>query len=122
MISGRIVRRQALHLTHGIPQTRAPRRSTLTLVRASMAPFPPSAPSGLEQVGSNKHFGGYNLRYKHDSGVLKCKMAFTVYLPPQAASGPVPVLFWLSGLTCTDENFIQKSGEAGQASPEQKRH
>jgi S-formylglutathione hydrolase FrmB len=37
-------------------------------------------------------------------------MVFAVYLPPQAETGPVPVLYWLSGLTCTDENFMQKAG------------
>ena len=37
-------------------------------------------------------------------------MTFAVYLPPQAAAGPVPVLYWLSGLTCTDENFVTKAG------------
>ena len=37
-------------------------------------------------------------------------MTFSLYLPPQAGTGPVPVLYWLSGLTCTDENFVQKAG------------
>ena len=37
-------------------------------------------------------------------------MHFSIYLPPQAEHGPVPVLYWLSGLTCTDENFVQKAG------------
>lgn len=37
-------------------------------------------------------------------------MTFAVYLPPQAANGPVPVMYWLSGLTCTDENFTHKAG------------
>lgn len=37
-------------------------------------------------------------------------MNFGVYLPPQAESGPVPVIYWLSGLTCTETNFIQKAG------------
>ena len=37
-------------------------------------------------------------------------MTFSIYLPPQAAKGPVPVLYWLSGLTCNDENFVQKAG------------
>lgn len=90
--------------------------SSIACASMSSSSFPPPAPAGLEQVGSNKQFGGYNLRYKHDSAILGCKMTFTVYLPPQAASGPVPVLYWLSGLTCTDENFIQKSGVCGQHS------
>ena len=42
-------------------------------------------------------------------------MTFAVYLPPQAEKGPVPSLYWLSGLTCTDENFSQKAGFARAA-------
>ncbi len=65
----------------------------------------------LEMIASNKSFGGWHKQYRHDSAVLGCRMRFAVYLPPQAASGqPVPVLYWLSGLTCTDENFMQKAG------------
>lgn len=64
----------------------------------------------LEQIGSNQSFGGQQLRYKHQSSVLNCEMTFSIYLPPQAAKGPVPVLYWLSGLTCNDENFVQKAG------------
>lgn len=64
----------------------------------------------VEQIGSNQSFGGQQLRYKHQSAVLNCEMTFSIYLPPQAAQGPVPVLYWLSGLTCTDENFVQKAG------------
>jgi S-formylglutathione hydrolase len=58
----------------------------------------------------NKHFGGWNRRYKHSSQVLGCDMNFTVYFPPAAEQGKVPVVWYLSGLTCTDENVIQKSG------------
>ena len=64
----------------------------------------------LEQIGSNQSFGGRQLRYKHQSTVLDCEMTFSIYLPPQAEQGSVPVLYWLSGLTCTDENFVQKAG------------
>ena len=64
----------------------------------------------LEQIGSNQSFGGQQLRYKHQSSVLNCEMTFSIYLPPQAKTGPVPVLYWLSGLTCNDENFVQKAG------------
>jgi len=63
-----------------------------------------------EQIGANQSFGGQQLRYKHQSAVLNCEMTFSIYLPPQASQGPVPVLYWLSGLTCTDENFVQKAG------------
>jgi S-formylglutathione hydrolase len=64
----------------------------------------------LDQIGANQSFGGQQLRYKHQSTTLNCEMTFSVYLPPQANKGPVPVLYWLSGLTCTDENFVQKAG------------
>ena len=60
------------------------------------------APQAIEQIGANQSFGGQQLRYQHQSAVLNCEMTFSIYLPPQAAQGPVPVLYWLSGLTCTD--------------------
>jgi len=68
------------------------------------------ASNTIEQIGANQSFGGRQLRYKHQSAVLNCEMTFSLYLPPQAAKGPVPVLYWLSGLTCNDENFVQKAG------------
>jgi S-formylglutathione hydrolase len=64
----------------------------------------------LEQVGENKCFGGRQLRYSHRSAVLDCQMNFSIFLPPQAEAGPVPLVYWLSGLTCTDENFVTKAG------------
>lgn len=65
----------------------------------------------MEIVSSNKSFGGWHKRYKHRSTSLNCDMVFAVYLPPQAEQGEkLPVLYWLSGLTCTDENFMQKAG------------
>ena len=65
----------------------------------------------LEMISSNKSFGGWQKRYRHASSVLGCDMQFSVYLPPQAEQGAsLPVLYWLSGLTCTDENFMQKAG------------
>ena len=64
----------------------------------------------MEQIGANRCFGGQQLRYSHSSSVLSCDMTFSIYLPPQAEQGKVPVLYWLSGLTCTDENFVTKAG------------
>lgn len=66
----------------------------------------------LELVSSNRCFGGYQKVYSHESAELKCKMNFSIFLPPQAEGGdvPLPVLFYLSGLTCTEQNFIGKSG------------
>jgi len=64
-----------------------------------------------ENISSNKSFGGWNKQYSHFSDVLACQMRFAIYLPPQASTGEkVPVLYWLSGLTCTDENFMHKAG------------
>ena len=68
------------------------------------------ASNTIEQIGANQSFGGQQLRYKHQSAVLNCEMTFSIYLPPEAENGPVPVLYWLSGLTCNDENFVQKAG------------
>jgi S-formylglutathione hydrolase len=64
----------------------------------------------LEQVSANAMFGGKQLKLKHHSSSLNCEMIFSVYLPPQADSVNVPVIYWLSGLTCTDDNFVQKAG------------
>ena len=64
----------------------------------------------LEQIASSRCFGGRQLRLRHQSQVLSCAMTFSVFLPPQVKQGPVPVLYWLSGLTCTDENFSTKAG------------
>lgn len=65
----------------------------------------------LENTGVNKNFGGWTKHYSHRSTTLNCDMRFAIYLPPQTANGEkVPVLYWLSGLTCTDENFMQKAG------------
>jgi len=64
----------------------------------------------MEQIGENRSFGGRQLRFTHTSQALNCDMNFSVYLPPAAEQGKVPVLYWLSGLTCTDENFVTKAG------------
>lgn len=55
-------------------------------------------------------------RYQHHSRSVQCDMKFSMYLPPQETTGSVPLLWWLSGLTCTDENFMQKSGAQRLAS------
>ena len=64
----------------------------------------------MEQIGSHRCFGGQQLRFTHRSETLDCEMVFSLYLPPQAEYAPVPLLHWLSGLTCTDENFVIKAG------------
>ena len=65
----------------------------------------------LELLSENRCFGGLHRRYRHPSQELNCSMVFAVFLPPQALAGArVPALYWLSGLTCSDENFMQKAG------------
>lgn len=64
----------------------------------------------MERIEHRACFGGWQDVWRHDSGTLGCSMNFAVYLPPQAASEKLPVLYWLSGLTCTEQNFITKSG------------
>ena len=64
----------------------------------------------MNKLAENKCYGGRQLRYAHTSRVLGCEMNFSIYLPPQAEMGKVPVVYWLSGLTCTDENFVNKAG------------
>ncbi len=65
----------------------------------------------LTLLSQNKQFAGWHRRYRHHSVATKCEMDFAVYIPPQVEQGQaVPVLYWLSGLTCNDENVMQKSG------------
>ena len=64
----------------------------------------------LKPVSAVKSFGGQQLRFSHQSTTLNCEMTFSLYLPPQVDQRSVPVLYWLSGLTCTDENFVAKAG------------
>jgi len=65
----------------------------------------------LNLLSENLCFGGLHRRYSHPSAVLDCAMELAVFLPPQASARcPVPALYWLSGLTCTDQNFMQKAG------------
>ena len=64
----------------------------------------------LELVSEARCFDGRQLTYRHRSQVCDCDMQFAAYLPPAAQQGPVPAVYWLSGLTCTEENFSVKSG------------
>lgn len=63
----------------------------------------------MERLEHRACFGGWQDVYRHESQVLGCAMNFAVYLPPQVRQGRLPVLYWLSGLTCTEQNFITKS-------------
>lgn len=65
----------------------------------------------MKLLNESKTFGGRYLQYSHQSSTVKGDMRFSVFLPEAASDKkPVPVLYWLSGLTCTDENFVQKAG------------
>ena len=64
----------------------------------------------LTELSCVRSFEGKQLRFSHFSESTQCEMTFSVYLPPQVVEGKVPALYWLSGLTCTDENFVQKAG------------
>lgn len=67
-----------------------------------------------QKISSVRSFGGDQMRFEHVSAALSCTMKFSVYMPPEAMirqrNQQVPVLYWLSGLTCTDENFVHKAG------------
>ncbi len=70
----------------------------------------------MDKIASSIIFGGEQCRYRHNSQTLSCEMFFSIFLPPQLAlaksgnGNALPVLYWLSGLTGTDENFVQKAG------------
>ena len=64
----------------------------------------------MQRIEHRACFGGWQDVYEHASATLGCTMRFAIYLPPQAADGLVPVLYWLSGLTCNEQNFITKAG------------
>jgi S-formylglutathione hydrolase len=64
----------------------------------------------LETISESRCFGGVQSVYSHAAEATQCTMRFSLFRPPQADSGPVPVLYWLSGLTCTEENFAVKAG------------
>ena len=64
----------------------------------------------MQRIEHRACFRGWQDVYEHASATLGCTMRFAIYLPPQAADGPVPVLYWLSGLTCNEQNFITKAG------------
>ena len=64
----------------------------------------------MEIFSSNRSFGGWTKMFSHSSDICNGIMKCSVYIPPQADISQVPVLYWLSGLTCTHENFITKAG------------
>jgi len=66
--------------------------------------------SRFELLSKARCFGGEVRTLRHASTATGTDMEFSVFVPPQAAEGPVPVLYWLSGLTCTAQNFTEKAG------------
>ena len=64
----------------------------------------------IETLSEQKAFGGTQGVYKHASAITKTQMEFSVFMPPNADAGPVPVLYYLSGLTCSQENVTTKGG------------
>lgn len=64
----------------------------------------------MERVERHACFGGWQDVYQHHSEVLGCSMKFAAYLPPKIDNKTYPVIYWLSGLTCNEQNFINKSG------------
>jgi S-formylglutathione hydrolase len=75
--------------------------------------------SKVEVVSANRCFSGLHLRLKHTAKTAQCDMVVGVYLPPAVVKEEAfkaPALYWLSGLTCTDQNFLQKAGAMRLAS------
>jgi S-formylglutathione hydrolase len=69
----------------------------------------------MKTISENRAFGGVQGVYAHASDATGTEMTFGLYLPPQAEAGPVPVLWYLSGLTCTHENAMVKAGAQAHA-------
>ena len=63
----------------------------------------------MELLEEHRCFDGQQQRWRHHSPVLNCAMTFSIFLPPERETPP-PVLYWLSGLTCNDENFTSMGG------------
>ncbi len=70
----------------------------------------------MQRISNIKTFGGQQIQFKHQASTLDCEMQASIFLPPQALTQAVPVLYWLSGLTCTDQNFVTKAGAQKAAS------
>jgi S-formylglutathione hydrolase len=70
----------------------------------------------MKTVSTNRSFAGIQGVYDHESAACACTMRFAAYVPPQAERGRVPVVWWLSGLTCTHANFTEKAGAQRMAS------
>lgn len=96
----------------GLPSSASFRASAISQQRTRSTAQSTIAMAAPEQIASSKMFGGYNRRYKHHSESCGCDMTFSIFFPQgaDAAGTKLPILYYLSGLTCTDENVMQKSG------------
>lgn len=70
----------------------------------------------MEKLTQHRMFSGEQCRYRHHAKSTNTTMTFSIYLPDKIRDAALPVLYWLSGLTCTDENFTQKAGAQRVAS------
>ncbi|NMP27162.1 S-formylglutathione hydrolase [Rahnella sp. SAP-1] len=66
--------------------------------------------TSIELLEEHRMFGGWQQRYRYFSSSLQSSTTFSLYLPPPRDDNPPPVVYWLSGLTCNDENFTLKAG------------
>jgi hypothetical protein len=73
-------------------------------------PGPDGGSARMKQLEDRASFGGRQQVWEHASDTLGCAMRFGVYLPPAVSKRPCPTVYFLSGLTCTEQNFITKSG------------
>lgn len=72
----------------------------------------------MERLAENRCYGGRQLVIEHAAATTRCNMTFGLYLPPEADDGPVPLIWYLSGLTCTHENAMTKAGLQAVAAQE----
>ena len=72
--------------------------------------------NSLEKLAEHRSYGGSTAFYRHAATSTGCAMRFGVYTPPAAAKGPVPVIYYLAGLTCNEETFLIKAGAQRMAS------
>lgn len=70
----------------------------------------------MKRIEHRKCFGGWQDVYQHESKTLNCTLNFGIFLPELSESKKLPVLYWLSGLTCNEQNFITKAGAQRYAS------
>jgi S-formylglutathione hydrolase len=83
---------------------------TTTAATTSAAAISSSTSNSRQTLSEHACFGGVQGFYQHDSATIGLPMRVAVFVPPQAKAGPVPVLFYLAGLTCTEETFAVKAG------------